>query len=72
MISVIRPMLRLQLSWVDSREGVRFDNVSSAAANEGLLPYTPHTTGPAGLFAQERFRQFRAGELTTPSGNPGN
>lgn len=66
-ISVMRPMLRLALSWVDTEGNIRFNNASSTAANDGWLPYTPHTTGPAGLFYRERLRLFRAQEATSHS-----
>jgi len=59
-ISVMRPELNISLSWIDENEDVRFDGVDATAANHGLRPYTPHTTGPAGIFYKERLRQFRA------------
>ncbi len=60
LISPMRPILDLSLSWLDEEEVVRFDAVpaESAGANKGLRPYTPHTTGPAGLFAEERIAAF--------------
>jgi len=57
-ITTLRPMLDFKLSWVEENEEIRFDSVSSAASNSGLLPYTPHTTGPAGMFYNERIRVF--------------
>ncbi len=51
-IRVFRPILDLRLSAVDREGAVLFDNLSSTG---GLLPYTPHTTGPAGLFYRQRF-----------------
>ncbi|MFV0436593.1 MAG: hypothetical protein ACK5PS_04270 [Desulfopila sp.] len=59
-LAVMRPELRIVLSWIDADEDVRFDGVASTAARNGLLPYTPHTTGPAGIFYGERLQQFRA------------
>ncbi len=67
-ISVMRPVLDLHLSWIDEARRVRFDAVpalaptdgsplSSPSAN-GLRPYVPHTTGPAGMFYQQRIQAF--------------
>jgi hypothetical protein len=52
-IKVFRPILDLHLSHVDSDEETIFDNVTGSGPP--LLPYTPHTTGPAGLFYLYRF-----------------
>lgn len=54
-VKVFRPILDLRLSAVDARGSVigGFDNLSGGS--DGLLPYTPHTTGPAGLFYERRF-----------------
>ncbi len=52
-IRLFRPVLDLRLSYVDSDGTVRFDDVGGNG--DGLLPYTPHTTGPAGLFYLQRF-----------------
>ena len=57
-ITTLRPMLDFKLSWVDENEEIRFDSVSSATGHSGALPYTPHTTGPAGMFYNERIRVF--------------
>lgn len=61
-ISVMRPELNLSLSWIDENEEIRFDGHDAEAANNGLLPYTPHTIGPAGIFYEERLRAFRKTE----------
>jgi len=61
-IGVMRPELNLSLSWIDEDETVRFDGHDATAANHGLRPYTPHTTGPAGIFYEERLRAFRKTE----------
>ncbi|MGB3210562.1 MAG: hypothetical protein WBB19_07665 [Desulforhopalus sp.] len=72
-ITTIRPVLDSFLSWIDEEETVRFDSVSSKAPTMGLRAYVPHTTGPAGLFYQERIEQFlsreraAASETTHPS-----
>ncbi|MBC8207850.1 MAG: hypothetical protein H8E79_01605 [Desulfobulbaceae bacterium] len=61
-IRVMRPILDLHLSWIDEDDEVRFDSVSATDHNKGLRPYTPHTTGPAGMFYQLRINTFLAGE----------
>ncbi|HBI15486.1 MAG TPA: hypothetical protein DDY20_08245 [Desulfobulbaceae bacterium] len=60
-IKVFRPVLDLRLSAVASDGTVLLD--SAAGIGPGLLPYTPHTTGAAGLFYRHRF----AGLLEPPS-----
>ena len=58
-ITTVRPMLDFMLSWIDEEEEIRFDSVAPPFAKHmGLRPYTPHTTGPAGLFFNERIRFF--------------
>ncbi len=52
-IKVFRPILDLRISAVDEDEDVLFDNLKGEG--KGLQPYTPHTTGPAGLFYEQRF-----------------
>jgi hypothetical protein len=61
-ITVVRPALDIKLSWIDEEEIIRFDGNASSAANNGMLPYTPHTTGPAGMFYEQRIRDFLAAE----------
>jgi hypothetical protein len=63
-ITVVRPVLDITLSWVDEDEIIRFDGYGSSAANSGMLPYTPHTTGPAGMFYEQRIREFLTAEKT--------
>ncbi|MCW5206097.1 hypothetical protein VU08_04070 [Desulfobulbus sp. F5] len=55
MIKVFRPLLDLRLSAADANEQVIADFDNIAGNGDGLLPYTPHTTGPAGLFYEQRF-----------------
>jgi len=55
-IKVFRPVLDLRLSLVEADGQVRFDNLTGG--DSGLRPYTPHTTGPAGLFYRDRFRHL--------------
>ncbi|MBU0943048.1 MAG: hypothetical protein KJ804_13855 [Proteobacteria bacterium] len=57
-IRVMRPLLDLHLSWIDEDEEVQFDAVPSSAANGGMAPYVPHTTGKAGIFYKERLDNF--------------
>ncbi len=61
-LKVVRPMLNLSLSWVDEDGNVMFDNEEGSDNNAGMLPYIPHTTGPAGLFYEERLREILAAE----------
>lgn len=55
-IKVFRPILDLRLSMVEANGTVPFDNITGQTS--GYLPYTPHTTGPAGLFYRDRFRHL--------------
>ena len=59
-IKVFRPILDLRLSAIDEEEEVYFDNISGQ--DNPLLPYTPHTTGPAGIFYEKRFRKLLENE----------
>ncbi len=59
-IKVFRPYLDLHLSMIKADGQVPFDNI--VGKNSGLLPYTPHTTGPAGLFFLNRFRHLLSAE----------
>lgn len=62
-IKVFRPVLDLHLSMVEADGRVPFDNIKGTGT--GLRPYTPHTTGHAGLFYLDRFKH-----LLTPEGKP--
>ena len=53
LIKVFRPILDLRLSYIDSDENLVFDNIKGEG--QVLLPYTPHTTGKAGMFYLNRF-----------------
>ncbi len=66
-IKVFRPILDLHLSAIDEDEEVLFDNLKGNG--DGLLPYTPHTTGPAGLFYLRRFSHLLP-ETTPASTSP--
>lgn len=55
-IKVFRPLLDLRLSMVEADGTVPFDNITGQTS--GYLPYTPHTTGPAGLFYRDRFKHL--------------
>jgi hypothetical protein len=61
-ITVLRPSLDYALSWMTEDEEVPFDAIQSQAKDHGLRPYTPHTTGSAGLFYEARIQQFLARE----------
>lgn len=67
-IKVFRPILDLSLSAVDEDEEILFDNLTGNS--DGLLPYTPHTTGPAGLFYLRRFAHLLPETTTPPSTTP--
>nr|WP_320009605.1 hypothetical protein [uncultured Desulfobulbus sp.] len=60
-IKVFRPILDLRLSMRDAEDEVLFDNVRGRG--NGDLPYTPHTTGHAGMLYLDRFQ-----DLITPVG----
>lgn len=55
-IKVFRPILDVRLSMVAADGRVPFDNITGQT--NGYLPYTPHTTGPAGLFYRDRFQHL--------------
>ncbi len=57
-IQVCRPILDLHLSYVNENEEVIFDNIPGQQPENGLLPYTPHTTGKAGPFYRQRLGKF--------------
>ncbi|XOF32373.1 MAG: hypothetical protein ACL93V_10005 [Candidatus Electrothrix sp. YB6] len=54
-IKVFRPILDLRLSAADEDGEVIADFDNLTGHSDGLLPYTPHTTGPAGIFYEQRF-----------------
>ena len=62
-IAVVRPILDLTLSWIDDDETIRYDSIRPLLPEDGLRPYTPHTTGPAGIFYEQRIRDFKKSEL---------
>lgn len=55
-IKVFRPVLDLRLSMVNKAGEASFDNIRGN--DDGLRPYTPHTTGPAGVFYRDRFQHL--------------
>ena len=63
-IVTVRPILDFTLSWIDEEEEVRFDSVAPQLNRGGLRPYTPHTTGAAGLFYNNRIQLFLKSEKT--------
>lgn len=70
LIKVFRPILDLRLSAVDEDEEVLADFDNLTGKDEGLLPYTPHTTGPAGLFYEQRFLHLLRGEDAVTANKP--
>ncbi len=62
-LQVIRPLLDLYLSWIDEEEEVHFNSIRANAPYNGFVPYVPHTTGRAGLFYEDRIRNFLNSEL---------
>ncbi len=64
-IQVMRPILDLELSWIDENQTVHFDAVQAGGESHGMLPYVPHTTGKAGLFYEKRIRNFLESEKKT-------
>ncbi|MBU0675679.1 MAG: hypothetical protein KJ950_13640 [Proteobacteria bacterium] len=54
-LAVMRPILDLQLSWVNDQGETVFDSIQGKGPT--LLPYTPHTIGPAGAFYRLRLRE---------------
>lgn len=64
-IKVFRPVLDLRLSMVEADGQVLFDNIKGSGT--GLRPYTPHTTGHAGLFYLDRFKHLLEIKGKTPS-----
>lgn len=61
-IVTVRPMLDFALSWIDEEEEIRFNSVTPLSNREVLRPYTPHTTGAAGLFYINRIQLFLMNE----------
>ena len=62
-LQVMRPLLGLYLSWVDEIGKVRFNSIPANAPDNGLVPYVPHTTGKAGLFYEDRIKNFLNSEI---------
>ncbi len=65
-LQVMRPILDIRISWIDEDEEVQFDGVEANTDNKGMMPYTPHTTGKAGLFYKERIDQLLRSEKSLP------
>lgn len=61
-VKVLRPILDLRLSAAD-KDGKVIAGLDNITGNgNGLLPYTPHTTGPAGLYCEQRFFWLLSGK----------
>lgn len=66
-IVVVRPILDYALSWVNEDEDLIFDAIKPLDSTRKIQPYTPHTTGPAGIFYQARIQRFLATEKSAHS-----
>ena len=53
-LQVCRPLLDLNLSYVNAQGEVVIDGATPVAGTNIMQPYTPHTTGPAGNFYWRR------------------
>ena len=54
-LMVVRPrMADMFLSWADANGETLFDNAPLSGDDNSLIPYTPHTTGAAGIFWRSR------------------
>jgi hypothetical protein len=76
-LTVVRPILDLSLTYVDSNGVVRFDNLRPKTMDEDLgsanatcpgisplwLPYSPHTIGPVDAFRSIYVRSWLNGRL---------
>lgn len=56
-LKIFRPILDLHLSYVNQEEEVIFDSITSSDPRKGLRPYTPHTTGKAGIYYRQRLQE---------------
>lgn len=57
-LQTCRPILNLNLTWVNDEGDVVFDNARPAQAPvKGLVPYMPHTIGKAGSFYKGRLKE---------------
>lgn len=64
---VMRPILNYSLSWIDEDETIRYDSFTTPAPHGGMRPYTPHTTGPAGIFYEQRIRDLLSRDTSIKS-----
>lgn len=53
-LQVCRPLLDLHLSYSNDDGDVVFDGITPESGKTAMTPYTPHTTGKAGKFYQQR------------------
>ncbi|NOX25687.1 MAG: hypothetical protein GXP59_06170 [Deltaproteobacteria bacterium] len=56
-LQVCRPIMDLYLSYTDTKGKVIFANITPAKKYARFRPYTPHTTGRAGIFFRQRLHQ---------------
>ena len=57
-VTTVRPIVDLRVSWIDEDEVSRFDNLEPAGGIKRSRPYAPHTIGKAGLFYEARIRPY--------------
>lgn len=53
-LQVCRPLLDLHLSYTNADGENVFDGIIPEQGTKTMIPYTPHTTGKAGIFYQQR------------------
>lgn len=61
-IQILRPVLDISLSWVNRDREVVYDSARPPAHAKGMVPYTPHTTGKAGIFYEQKISEFLQAE----------
>lgn len=57
-VTTVRPILDLRLSYIDYDEIGQFDNLEPVPGTVRTLPYAAHTIGKAGVFYEARIRPF--------------
>ena len=57
-VTTVRPIVDLRVSWIDEDEVSRFDNLEPVGGVKRSRPYAPHTIGKAGLFYEARIRPY--------------
>lgn len=57
-VTTVRPIVDLRLSWIDEDEESGYDNLEPIAGIKRSRPYAAHTIGKAGLFYETRIRPY--------------